>query len=66
MNVKSSLIREVLRYEFEVGYNVTEDAKNLFCEMRRNSWSQYNNQILKQFCSDCKNLDDQRQASLKV
>ena len=64
MNVQYSLIREIIRYEFELSHNAAETTKNNWdakdeCTVDQNRESRWFNK----FCSDFKSLDDLARSS---
>ena len=61
MNVQHSLIWKLMLYEFKLGHNAMEiSKKHLLCESWRHSTV---TRWFKEFCSGCKNLDDQARSS---
>ena len=47
MNIQCSLIKNLMLYKFESGYNATEATKNM-SKKWRHSWSQYSNQMVQE------------------
>ena len=59
INMKSSLIRELILYEFKLGHNATETAKNI-CYVKGEGTVDH--RWFKKFCSVCKTFDDQERS----
>ena len=60
MNIKPSLIWELMLYECELSQNVVEVTKNICCK-KSESTVDYSTvtKWFKKFCSHCKNLNNQ-------